>query len=123
MVTASPSSRPADDTSYRLPRTVLPRRYHLRLAPDLASASFHGEETIDLQVQEPVREIVLNAAELTIERVQLTDGQRTLRGNRAAGRDPRTCHLTVRGDYLAGNVATPARVCRHPQRQAPGLLS
>jgi puromycin-sensitive aminopeptidase len=80
MVNASPASRPADDESYRLPRTVLPRRYHLRLAPDLASASFRGEETIDLQVQEPVREIVLNVAELTIERVELTDGQRTLRG-------------------------------------------
>ena len=49
---------------YRLPRTVVPSRYDLRLEPDLAAATFAGRVEIAVTVQEPVEEIVLNAAEL-----------------------------------------------------------
>ena len=49
---------------YRLPTTVVPERYEIRLTPDLAAATFVGEEKISLQVREPVRQIILNAAEL-----------------------------------------------------------
>ncbi|WP_420432329.1 M1 family metallopeptidase [Candidatus Poriferisocius sp.] len=58
----------AEDASnpYRLPRTVVPRRYELRLEPDLEEFSFAGAVSVDLEVLEPVGEIVLNAAELEI---------------------------------------------------------
>jgi len=49
---------------YRLPATVTPERYEIRLTPDLSAATFAGEENIAIHVHEPVREIVLNAAEL-----------------------------------------------------------
>jgi len=52
--------------SYRLPTTVTPERYELRLSPDLTHWTFAGEEKIAIQVHEPVREIMLNAAELEI---------------------------------------------------------
>ena len=48
---------------YRLPRTVVPSRYDLRLEPDLAAATFAGRVEIAVDVHEPVEEIVLNAAE------------------------------------------------------------
>jgi puromycin-sensitive aminopeptidase len=51
---------------YRLPRTVVPSRYDLRLEPDLAKATFAGLVGIAVRVHEPVEEIVLNAAELCI---------------------------------------------------------
>jgi puromycin-sensitive aminopeptidase len=51
---------------YRLPRSVVPTRYELRLEPDLGACSFAGEETVTLTVREPTGEIVLNAAELRI---------------------------------------------------------
>src|SRR3546814_6601408 len=38
-----------DDNPYRLPRTVVPRRYDLRLVPDLPSASFTGD--VDIAVR------------------------------------------------------------------------
>ena len=49
---------------YRLPASVNPQRYELKLIPDLVHWTFAGEEKVALQVHEPVREIVLNAAEL-----------------------------------------------------------
>ena len=57
---------------YRLPRAVVPHRYDLRLDPDLVTLGFTGEATIAVTVTEPVREVVLNAAELTITGVRIT---------------------------------------------------
>ena len=51
---------------HRLPRFVRPRHYALHLTPDLDAATFQGTAGIDVEVHEPVAEVVLNAAELTI---------------------------------------------------------
>ena len=69
---------------YRLPRTVVPSRYDLRLEPDLAAATFAGRVEIAVTVREPVEEIVLNAAELH----DLRGGRRRRAGQPAdRGRD------------------------------------
>ena len=59
----------ADDPEnpHRLPPTVRPRRYDLTLEPDLDTATFAGEETIEVEVVEPTSEIVLNAAEIEVD--------------------------------------------------------
>ncbi len=63
---------------YRLPRTVLPRRYDLLLTPDLDQASFTGTVAVEVEVTEAVDEVVLNAIELTIEEAWVErDGDRT----------------------------------------------
>jgi aminopeptidase N len=54
---------------YRLPSTVTPDRYQIRLTPDLGTAAFLGEENISIHIHEPVRQIVVNAAELGIDTV------------------------------------------------------
>lgn len=51
---------------YRLPDTVVPERYELRLAPDLETSSFEGEERVSVKVLRPVSEVVLNALELEL---------------------------------------------------------
>jgi puromycin-sensitive aminopeptidase len=58
---------------YRLPRTVIPRRYELLLEPDLATACFTGRVVITVQVQETVSEIILNAAELILADATIED--------------------------------------------------
>ena len=58
---------------YRLPTTVSPTRYDIRLEPDLDSATFVGEETITVTVKEPVNEVVLNAVDLLIQSVAIED--------------------------------------------------
>ena len=54
------------EAEYRLPRTVVPSRYELTLAPDLKSASFAGSQIVDVDVVESVRQVALNATELDI---------------------------------------------------------
>jgi puromycin-sensitive aminopeptidase len=55
-----------ETVEYRLPGGTRPRRYELELTPDLATASFGGEAVITLDIVEPRRELVCNAAELEI---------------------------------------------------------
>ncbi|KAK8660807.1 hypothetical protein V6N13_051716 [Hibiscus sabdariffa] len=50
----------------RLPKFALPKRYDLRLKPDLSACKFAGSVSIDVDVVADTRFIVLNAAELSI---------------------------------------------------------
>jgi puromycin-sensitive aminopeptidase len=58
---------------YRLPRTVLPRRYDLRIEPDLDAATFVGREDVHVEVVEAVGAIVLNVNELAIDEAWVLD--------------------------------------------------
>ncbi|HEX9893385.1 MAG TPA: hypothetical protein VGA78_05645, partial [Gemmatimonadales bacterium] len=58
---------------YRLPSSIIPSRYDIRLSPDLDATAFEGQETIALDVREPIEEVVLNAAELEIVTAELED--------------------------------------------------
>ena len=62
-----------DEAAHRLPRSVVPRRYQLRIEPDLDAARFRGTEQVAVEVVEPVEEIVLNAADLAIGQAWLVD--------------------------------------------------
>jgi len=93
----------SDHKLFRLPTTIVPERYQIRLMPDLKSWTFTGEETVSVQVQEPTDKIVLNAAELQFQAVSLSDG---------------------RGKALTGNVSVDAEneqtVLRFADTLAPG---
>src|SRR3990167_8964809 len=51
----------------RLPKTVVPSRYEIKLIPDLDKFVFSGEVKIAVTVHTPVSKIVLNAKELEIQ--------------------------------------------------------
>ncbi len=61
--------------AYRLPSNVVPSRYDLRIAPDLAAGTFEGTETVEVTVRDPVSQVVLNSAELQILAVSIQDGR------------------------------------------------
>ncbi|PKI72074.1 hypothetical protein CRG98_007531, partial [Punica granatum] len=50
----------------RLPKFAVPKRYDIRLKPDLAACKFAGSVAIDLDVVSETKFIVLNAAELSV---------------------------------------------------------
>src|SRR5215471_13469581 len=58
----------------RLPTTVTPRHYELGFTVDLQRARFDGSETIQVDLIEPTRTVVLNAAEITFREVTIGTG-------------------------------------------------
>jgi aminopeptidase N len=62
----------------RLPRSVLPRRYELSIAPDLDASTFEGDVAITLDVVEPTDEIVLHAREIEVTLDALEAGGRAV---------------------------------------------
>ena len=59
---------------YRLPRNVIPQHYALVLEPDLGQATFDGEATVAVTVNEPTAEVVLNAADLDVREARFIGG-------------------------------------------------
>lgn len=51
----------------RLPKFAVPKRYDIRLKPDLITCRFAGSVAIDVDVVDHTQFIVLNAAELSID--------------------------------------------------------
>jgi puromycin-sensitive aminopeptidase len=80
---APSGSRPANDAMaypanpYRLPRTALPTRYDLTMAPDLHRRDFLGDARITLNVTEPIAEVVCNAVDLEILKAWVIDANGT----------------------------------------------
>lgn len=80
--------------SRRLPRSVVPSYYEIRIEPDLRAGTFTGAETVGVTVQEPVSEIVLNAADLTLREVTIRNGRgTTLRGAATLEEGTERAHL------------------------------
>src|SRR5882672_11584635 len=65
---------------YRLPKNVTPKRYELRLTPDLSAFTFQGEETVAITVNQATDEIVLNALELEIGKVTVEGAGKSIAG-------------------------------------------
>ncbi|MSQ23927.1 MAG: M1 family peptidase [Chloroflexi bacterium] len=63
-----------DARDFRLTKSVKPRRYAISLQLDLDSWKSTGREQIDLDVDQPTREIVLHSDELDISAARLDSG-------------------------------------------------
>jgi aminopeptidase N len=68
---------PATGSAQRLPSNVTPVHYDITVAPDLAAATFSGEETIRVRLAAPASSITLNAAEIRMDDVSISAGGRT----------------------------------------------
>ena len=51
----------------RLPKFAVPKRYDIHLKPDLTTCKFSGSVSIDVNIVDDTRFIVLNAAELSVD--------------------------------------------------------
>ncbi len=58
----------------RLPTNVVPESYDLAFTPDLAAATFAGDETIHVRIAQPTAAITLNSAEITFQSVTIQSG-------------------------------------------------
>lgn len=61
----------------QLPRFAAPRRYDLRLRPDLVTCTFSGTAAVTVAVSAPTRFLVLNSADLSIDSASIRFRVRT----------------------------------------------
>jgi aminopeptidase N/puromycin-sensitive aminopeptidase len=61
-------------SAQRLPDAVTPESYDMKFTPDLPTATFTGEETIQVNLLKGTDHIVLNAAELKVPMAEVTAG-------------------------------------------------
>jgi aminopeptidase N len=71
-------------TAARLPRTVIPKHYGITIEPDLVHETFRGDETIDVDVTEPVSSITLDSIDLELSSITAVSGATTASGNVSA---------------------------------------
>jgi aminopeptidase N len=86
-----------DADAQRLPGGVTPVAYELTVAPNLAAATFTGEEKIRVRLAKASPTIVLHAAEITFREVKVTAGgkSQTAKVTLDAARDTATFHLAT----------------------------
>jgi aminopeptidase N/puromycin-sensitive aminopeptidase len=93
----------------RLSSNVLPSHYTLTLAPDLQAATYTGEETIDLTLAQPTKEITLNAIEIAFQFVTITAAGHEQMGGVSLDSDKQQATFIFRSPVPAG----PARLSIH----------
>jgi len=89
LLTAAPAS------AQRLAGTVTPRHYDLAFDINLAAASFTGVETIEVDLAEPSRRIVLHALEIRFTEATITAAGATQKANVSLDVPTQTAALVV----------------------------
>src|SRR5215468_3170785 len=67
---------PGFAVAQRLPQGVVPEHYDLTFTPDLAKATFSGDEVIRVKVLKPTASITLNAIELEFSEATVIQGEK-----------------------------------------------
>ena len=88
----------------RLPTNVTPVHYSLTLAPDLKTATFTGQEKIDVTLGQPATGITLNAAQITFQSVTITAGGNTQTAKVTEDKAKEAVTLDVPNQIPAGNA-------------------
>src|SRR5437660_3441581 len=63
----------------RLPQNVIPNHYAITITPDLTAETYRGDESIDVDVTEPITSITMHAIDLDFRDVQVSAAGRNLR--------------------------------------------
>jgi len=92
--------------AYRLPRTVVPSHYDIKIEPDLDGASFRGTVGIDVDIAEPTSTVTLNAIELDLNRADIRVNGERRSAEVELDEESERATLTVDGDLPVG----PARI-------------
>jgi puromycin-sensitive aminopeptidase len=86
----------------RLPGAVTPKHYTLRFTPDLTAATFTGTARIDVDVATPTSQVVLNALDLTLSEVRITQAGATRNAQVAMHPERQQAELTLSDPLVAG---------------------
>ncbi|HVX57519.1 MAG TPA: M1 family metallopeptidase, partial [Candidatus Saccharimonadales bacterium] len=88
----------------RLPQSVKPEHYTLKLTPDLKAATFSGVEQIDLVLKEPAKSITLNSLEIEYQSVTIEAGGKKQSATVSTDKDKEEATFTVPDEVPAGKA-------------------
>src|SRR5512133_3012654 len=89
-------------SAQRLPDTAIPSHYKMTLAPDLQAATFDGDETIDVRVNKPTSQIVLNSADIKFGDVTISSGGKSQTAKATTDEKAEMASLAVDNPIPAG---------------------
>src|SRR5215218_4844441 len=105
----------------RLPEGIVPSHYTLTFTPDLASATFAGDEDIAVRVTGATSTIVLNALGLAITDVTVVQGTSTSRATVAYDKDRQQATLSLDRPLAAGEAQVRSRFTGSLNEQLGGF--
>ncbi|MGC2656619.1 MAG: M1 family metallopeptidase [Bryobacteraceae bacterium] len=88
----------------QLPENVRPEHYGLRLAPDLKTATFTGEEIIEVTLARSANQITLNSAEISFKDATVQNGANTQTATVSLDADKQQATLQVAKTIPAGRA-------------------
>jgi aminopeptidase N len=91
-------------TAERLPQSVKPEHYSLKLSPDLKAATFTGVEQIDVDLKEPAKSITLNSLEIEYQSVTISAGGKKQTATVSTDKEKETATFTVAEEIPAGKA-------------------
>jgi len=89
----------------RLPTSVVPSHYKLFIDPSIESQRFSGEETIDLQLVQATKEIVLNSFDLEVSAAEVMAGGNTQPVQVSYEKENEMIRLAVATEIPSGSAA------------------
>jgi aminopeptidase N len=100
---------PLAAVAQRLPDNVVPDHYSLTFTPDLRSATFAGQETIDVRVIHPGNSVTLNSAEIEFQKVNISQGGNTQEAKVTLDPAKEQATLTLPNSLAAGPATIEAQ--------------
>ena len=95
---------PLAAVTQHLPENVVPDHYSLTFTPNLQSAAFAGQETIDVRVIHPGNSITLNSTEIEFQKVNITQSGATQEAKITLDPAKEQATLTVPNPLAAGTA-------------------
>src|SRR5882757_10515122 len=89
----------------RLPHDVIPSHYKLWIDPNIEKQQFSGEETIDVQLAQASKEIVLNSLNLEVSSAEVIAGGKTQQAKVMYDQPDEMIRLTVAETIPPGPAA------------------
>ena len=93
----------------RLPTTVIPTHYTLKLTPDLKAATFSGDEAINVNISQATRSITLNTIEIAFQSVTIFPNGPQQTGTVTLDADKQQATFTFPTIVPAGNATIKIR--------------
>jgi aminopeptidase N len=109
------------ETPGKLSKQVVPTEYSIRVVPNIENFTFAGSEMVKLNVRSPIRQLVLNAVELGIQKASV-DGKELQASAIRIDKETELLTLALPSELTAGDHSLTLRFTGKINQQGQGLF-